>query len=118
MSPNLAIGCIGAVIFGIGNGIGLVCNVTLIQQVVSDDRRGQIFAVLGSLVQFFTLIGTLAAGPIARLNVPGLLNELPMEEKEPGVYAAAYLVRPEDRTTGDGRVAATLRSVPALSGRL
>jgi hypothetical protein len=46
----------------------------------------------------------------AALNVPGLLNELPMEEKEPGVYAAAYLVRPEDRTAGDGRVAATLRS--------
>ena len=64
VSPNLAIGCIGAVIFGIGNGIGLVCNVTLIQQVVSDERRGQIFAVLGSLVQTFTLLGTLAAGPI------------------------------------------------------
>ena len=64
VSPNLAIGCIGALIFGVGNGIGLVCNVTLIQQVVSDDRRGQIFAVLGSLVQMFTLIGTLAAGPI------------------------------------------------------
>jgi MFS transporter, DHA3 family, macrolide efflux protein len=64
VSPNLAIGCLGAVIFGAGNGIGLVCNVTLIQQVVSDDRRGQIFAVLGSLVQMFTLIGTLAAGPI------------------------------------------------------
>ena len=64
MSPNLAIGCIGAVAFGIGNGIGLVCNITLIQQVVSDDRRGQIFAVLGSLVQTFTLVGTLLAGPI------------------------------------------------------
>jgi len=64
VSPNLAIGCFGAIIFGVGNGIGLVCNVTLIQQVVSDDRRGQIFAVLGSLVQLFTLIGTLAAGPI------------------------------------------------------
>ena len=64
VSPNLAIGCVGAIIFGVGNGIGLVCNVTLIQQVVSDDRRGQIFAVLGSLVQMFTLIGTLAAGPI------------------------------------------------------
>ncbi len=64
VSPNLAIGCVGALIFGVGNGIGLVCNVTLIQQVVSDDRRGQIFAVLGSLVQMFTLIGTLAAGPI------------------------------------------------------
>ena len=63
-SPNLAIGCIGAAIFGIGNGIGLVCNVTLIQQVVSDDRRGQIFAVLGSLVMTFTLLGTLAAGPL------------------------------------------------------
>ena len=62
VSPNLAIGCVGAVIFGVGNGIGLVCNMTLIQQVVSDDRRGQVFAVLGSMVQTFTLIGTLAAG--------------------------------------------------------
>ena len=64
VSPNLAIGCVGAVIFGVGNGIGLVCNMTLIQQVVSDDRRGQVFAVLGSMVQTFTLIGTLAAGSI------------------------------------------------------
>jgi MFS family permease len=64
VSPNLAIGCVGAVIFGVGNGIGLVCNMTLIQQVVSDERRGQVFAVLGSLVQTFTLLGTLAAGPI------------------------------------------------------
>jgi len=72
-SPNLAIGCVGAVLFGIGNGIGLVCNVTLIQQVVSDDRRGQIFAVLGSLVQTFTLIGTLAAGPITVAIGPRLM---------------------------------------------
>jgi MFS family permease len=72
VSPNLAIGCIGAVIFGAGNGIGLVCNVTLIQQVVSDQRRGQIFAVLGSLVQTFTLIGTLAAGPITESVGPRL----------------------------------------------
>jgi len=87
VSPNLAIGCVGAVTFGIGNGIGLVCNITLIQQVVSDDRRGQIFAVLGSLVQTFTLVGTLLAGPItdavgprtmwgisAALLVAGFLN--------------------------------------------
>jgi len=73
VSPNLAIGCVGAVIFGIGNGIGLVCNVTLIQQVVPDDRRGQIFAVLGSLVQTFTLIGTLAAGPITVAVGPRLM---------------------------------------------
>ena len=73
VSPNLAIGCVGAVIFGIGNGIGLVCNVTLIQQVVSDDRRGQIFAVLGSLVQTFTLIGTLAAGPITEAVGPRMM---------------------------------------------
>ena len=73
VSPNLAIGCVGAVIFGMGNGIGLVCNVTLIQQVVSDDRRGQIFAVLGSLVQTFTLIGTLAAGPVTELIGPRLM---------------------------------------------
>ncbi len=73
VSPNLAIGCIGADIFGVGNGIGLVCNVTLIQQVVSDERRGQIFAVLGSLVQTFTLIGTLAAGPITVAVGPRLM---------------------------------------------
>ena len=73
VSPNLAIGCVGAVILGIGNGIGLVCNVTLIQQVVPDERRGQIFAVLGSLVQTFTLIGTLAAGPITESVGPRLM---------------------------------------------
>lgn len=52
----------------------------------------------------------------AELTVPGLVSDLPMEEKEPGVYAAAHLVRPEDRTRGDGRVAATLRS-PAGAAR-
>jgi DHA3 family macrolide efflux protein-like MFS transporter len=73
VSPGLAIGCVGAVIFGVGNGIGLVCNMTLIQQVVSDERRGQIFAVLGSLVQTFTLIGYLAAGPITVAVGPRLM---------------------------------------------
>ena len=73
VSPNLAIGCVGAVIFGIGNGIGLVCNMTLIQQVVSDERRGQVFAVLGSLVQTFTLFGTLAAGPLTESVGPRLM---------------------------------------------
>ena len=34
VSPNLAIGCVGAVISGSGTGSGFVCNVTLIQQVV------------------------------------------------------------------------------------
>ncbi len=73
VSPNLAIGCLGALIFGAGNGIGLVCNMTLIQQAVSDDRRGQIFAVLGSMVQTFTLVGTLAAGPITDAVGPRLM---------------------------------------------
>lgn len=73
VSPGLVLGSVGAVIFGIGNGIGLVCNMTLIQQVVSDDRRGQIFAVLGSLVQTFTLIGTLAAGPVTQVVGPRLM---------------------------------------------
>jgi MFS family permease len=73
VSPTLWLGCVGAVLFGIGNGIGLVCNMTLIQQVVSDNRRGQIFAVLGSLVQTFTLIGTLAAGPITEAIGPRLM---------------------------------------------
>lgn len=72
VSPGIVLGSVGAVIFGAGNGIGLVCNVTLIQQVVSDDRRGQIFAVLGSLVQTFTLIGTLIAGPVTETLGPRL----------------------------------------------
>jgi hypothetical protein len=46
--------------------------VTLIQQVVPDRRRGQIFAVLGSLVQTFTLAGTLAAGPVTEAVGPRL----------------------------------------------
>ena len=46
---------------------------TLIQQVVSDERRGQVFAVLGSLVQTFTLIGTLAAGPLTETVGPRLM---------------------------------------------
>ena len=73
VSPNLAIGCVGALIFGAGNGIGLVCNMTIIQQAVSDERRGQIFAVLGSMVQTFTLVGTLAAGPITDAIGPRLM---------------------------------------------
>ena len=72
VSPGLAIGCVGAVIYGVGNGVGLVCNVTLIQQVVPDARRGQIFAVLGSLVQTFTLLGLLAAGPVTDAIGPRL----------------------------------------------
>jgi MFS family permease len=72
VSPGLVIGCVGAVIYGVGNGVGLVCNMTLIQQVVPDARRGQIFAVLGSLVQAFTLVGTLAAGPVTDVVGPRL----------------------------------------------
>ncbi len=73
VSPGLALGCVGALVFGIGNGIGLVTNMTLIQQVVSDDRRGQIFAVLGSLVQTFTLIGTILAGPLTEAVGPRMV---------------------------------------------
>ena len=72
LSPGLAIGCVGAVAYGVGNGVGLVCNITLIQKMVPDERRGQIFAVLGSLVRTFTLLGTLAAGPIIAAIGPRL----------------------------------------------
>ena len=73
VSPGLALGCVGSVIYGVGNGVGLVCNVTLIQQVVPDARRGQIFAVLGSLVQTFTLVGLVAAGPLTDAIGPRLV---------------------------------------------
>ena len=73
VSPGLALGCVGSVIYGVGNGVGLVCNVTLIQQVVPDARRGQIFAVFGSIVQTFTLIGLVAAGPLTNAIGPRLI---------------------------------------------
>ncbi len=100
VSPGLVIGCIGAVAFGIGNGIGLVCNVTLIQRVVSDDRRGQIFAVLGSLVQTFTLVGTLAAGPITEAVGPRLMWGISAALLIAGFLNAVLVaaVRPHPRT--------------------
>jgi MFS family permease len=73
VSPGLVIGCVGAVIYGVGNGVGLVCNLTLIQQIVPDHRRGQIFAVLGSLVQTFTLLGLIVAGPLTDALGPRLV---------------------------------------------
>lgn len=71
-APGLVVGCVGSVVYGLGNGVGLVCNITLIQRVVPDAGRGQIFAVLGSLVMTFTLIGTLAAGPVSEALGPRL----------------------------------------------
>jgi len=128
VSPTLALGCIGAVAFGIGNGIGLVCNITLIQQVVSDDRRGQIFAVLGSLVQTFTLVGTLLAGPItdaigpramwgisAALLVGGFLNAVIVSAvratKTPRPEATEYVFEVE---AGGGTPAAALDRIASL----
>ena len=52
----------------------------------------------------------------AVLTVSGFLTDLPMDEKEPGVYVASHRIRPQDRTTGEGRVVATLRSA-AGAGR-
>jgi MFS family permease len=63
ISPGIVLGSIGAVIYGIGNGVGLVCNVTLIQQTVEDRMRGRTFAFLGTLVQISMLAGMLVAGP-------------------------------------------------------
>jgi MFS family permease len=101
VSPNLAIGCVGAVIFGVGNGVGLVCNVTLIQQVVPDERRGQIFAVLGSLVQMFTLIGTLAAGPVTEAVGPRMMWGISAALLVMG-YLNAVVVSALRRSTDEG----------------
>jgi hypothetical protein len=45
----------------------------------------------------------------ASLSLLPLLHELPMEEKEPGVYVAAYRIQPQDRLA-EGRLAGYLRS--------
>ena len=115
VSPNLAIGCIGAVIFGVGNGIGLVCNVTLIQQVVSDERRGQIFAVLGSLVQTFTLIGTLAAGPLTEVIGPRLVWSVSAALLVIG-YVNAVVVSALRRSRGPAAPAAAVDLLPLEGG--
>ena len=64
VSPGVALGSVGAVIYGIGNGVGLVCNVTLIQESVEDRMRGRIFAFLGTLVQISLLLGMVVSGPL------------------------------------------------------
>ncbi len=63
ISPGVVVGSVGAVVYGIGNGVGLVCNVTLIQEAVEDRMRGRTFAFLGTLVQLSLLAGMVASGP-------------------------------------------------------
>jgi hypothetical protein len=45
----------------------------------------------------------------ASLSLPPLLHEVPMEEKEPGVYVYSYRIQPQDRLA-EGRLAGYLRS--------
>lgn len=63
VSPNVEVGSVMAVVYGIGNGVGLVCNVTLIQEAVEDRMRGRTFAFLGTLVQLSMLVGMVVSGP-------------------------------------------------------
>jgi MFS family permease len=63
ISPGIVLGSVGAVIYGVGNGVGLVCNVTLIQETVEDRMRGRTFAFLGTLVQISMLVGMIVSGP-------------------------------------------------------
>jgi hypothetical protein len=51
----------------------------------------------------------------ASLSLPPLLHEVPMEEKEPGVYAASYRIQPQDRLA-EGQLTGYLRS-PSGSSR-
>jgi hypothetical protein len=45
----------------------------------------------------------------ASLSLPPLLHEVPMEEKEPGVYVASYRIQAQDRLA-EGRLTGYLRS--------
>jgi hypothetical protein len=51
----------------------------------------------------------------ASLSLPPLLLDAPMEEKEPGVYAASYRIQPQDRLA-EGQLTGYLRS-PSGSSR-
>ncbi len=51
----------------------------------------------------------------ASFSLPPLLQEAPMEEKEPGVYTAAYRIQPQDRLA-EGQLTGFLRS-PSGSSR-
>jgi hypothetical protein len=48
-------------------------------------------------------------GQTASWSIPPLVENLPLKEKEPGVYIGAYRIRPKDRLT-HGRVIGYLRS--------
>jgi hypothetical protein len=48
-------------------------------------------------------------GMTASWSIPPLVENLPLKEKEPGVYLGAYRIRPKDRLP-DGRVIGYLRS--------
>jgi hypothetical protein len=50
----------------------------------------------------------------ASLSLPPLLHEAPMEEKEPGVYAASYRIQPQDRLA-EGQLTGYLRSSSGAS---
>jgi hypothetical protein len=48
-------------------------------------------------------------GQQARWSIPRLAEDLPMREREPGVYAGAYRIRPDDRLN-DGRIVGYLKT--------
>jgi len=52
---------------------------------------------------------------LASLSLPPLLQEVPMEEKEPGVYVTSYRIQPQDRLAR-GQLTGYLRS-PSGSSR-
>lgn len=53
---------------------------------------------------------------VAGWSVPPLIRNLPMEEREPGVYYAAYRVKPQDRLPY-GRIVGTLQSDKGLQSQ-
>jgi hypothetical protein len=52
-------------------------------------------------------------GQSASWSIPPLLEELPMQEKEPGLYVGAYQVKPQDRLP-NGRLIGYLTSEPGV----
>jgi MFS family permease len=63
-SPGIVPATVAAAVHGVGNGIGLVTNLSLLQRAVTDDMRGRAFAFMGSVLSVTALAGMIAAGPI------------------------------------------------------
>ena len=62
-SPNIWVAAVAMAVATVGNGVGVVVNITLVQRGAPDYVRGRALAVIISVTSAMTLLVFLAAGP-------------------------------------------------------